>query len=178
MPSSITIMFFISVGIGIVLIIFSLILNKNDKKEKINIDSAQSDLVTEKQNGLLKIIEDADDAIEQLNGLSKSVFKQQEEKYQELLYLYQIIDEKKQELSEVWEKTISLETFRDISTKNGSNEILNNIETANNFVTSNPLYNEIIALYNEGMTITQIAKQLNIGQGEVSLMLELKRRGG
>lgn len=172
MPDSITLMFFISVGIGIILIIFSLILNK---KQNISSELSQSDLITEKQNNLLKIIEDADDAIEQLNGISKSVFEQQEEKYQELLYLYQIIDERKQELSKIWEKTISLEK---IPTKDSSNEILNNTETVNNFVTSNPHYNEIVALYNDGVTITQIAKQLNIGQGEVSLVLELRRRGG
>lgn len=178
MPDSITLMFFISVGIGIILIIFSLILNK---KQNTNSDLSQSDLITEKQNNLLKIIEDADDAIEQLNGISKSIFEQQEEKYQELLYLYQIIDEKKEELSEIWEKTISLETLENISTKNNSSEILNNknnIETANNFVASNPHYNEIVTLHNKGVTITQIAKQLNIGQGEVSLVLELRRRGG
>lgn len=175
MPNSITILFFISVIVGIVLVIISLILGAK-RTEKIELD--QYDSATEKQNELIKVIEDADDAIEQLNSISKSIFEEQEQKYQELLYLYQIIDNNKQELLNMIKKV----KFKDsentldetIKDENIKTDDIKNIET--NF-SSNPIHNQIIDLYNSGKSVTQIAQQLNIGQGEVNLVLELSKRG-
>ncbi len=171
MPNSITILFFISVIIGIVLVIVSLILGAK-KTESIQSDN---DSTTEKQNELIKVIEDADDAIEQLNSISKSIFEEQEQKYQELLYLYQIIDNKKQELLNIKIPTTAFENSSNKNIKDDSKaDDIKNIKL--NFP-SNPIHNKIVSLYNSGKSITQIAQQLNIGQGEVDLVLELNKRG-
>lgn len=181
MPNGITILFFISVIVGIILVVISLILGVK-RNEEIEMD--QFDSTTEKQNELIKVIEDADDAIEQLNSVSKSIFEEQEQKYQELLYLYQIIDDKKQELLNVFDKITSIEFKRDLSgdIKEESFEItdINNKsdrEDKSNFEITDSKNNEIINLYNSGHTVTQIAQQLNIGQGEVSLVIKLNKRG-
>lgn len=164
MPDSITIMFFISVIVGIILIIISLVLNKETKKEEINFNLSE---INKKQDELLKVIDEADSAIEQLNNISKNILEEQQDKYKELLYLYQIIDEKKEELSKIWEKTTSLEL------KNDTSEVL-----VNKINLDNPKYVEIIEMYNKGIEIKQIAKQLNLGVGEINLVLELNKREG
>lgn len=164
MPDSITIMFFISVIVGIILIIISLVLNKETKKEEINFNLSE---INKKQDELLKVIDEADNAIEQLNNISKNILEEQQDKYKELLYLYQIIDEKKEELSKIWEKTTSLEL------KNDTSEVL-----VNKINLDNPKYVEIIEMYNKGIEIKQIAKQLNLGVGEINLVLELNKREG
>lgn len=164
MPDSITIMFFISVIVGIILIIISLVLNKETKKEEINFNLSE---INKKQDELLKVIDEADSAIEQLNNISKNILEEQQDKYKELLYLYQIIDEKKEELSKIWKKTTSLEL------KNDTSEVL-----VNKINLDNPKYVEIIEMYNKGIEIKQIAKQLNLGVGEINLVLELNKREG
>jgi len=171
MPNSITILFFISVIIGIVLVIVSLILGAK-KTESIQSDN---DSTTEKQNELIKVIDDADDAIEQLNSISKSIFEEQEQKYQELLYLYQIIDNKKQELLNIKLPSTAFEDNLNKNIKNDSKA--NDIKNIKLNFTSNPIHSKIVDLYNSGKSITQIAQQLNIGQGEVDLVLELNKRG-
>lgn len=181
MPNGITILFFISVIVGIILVVISLILGVK-RNEEIEMD--QFDSTTEKQNELIKVIEDADDAIEQLNSVSKSIFEEQEQKYQELLYLYQIIDDKKQELLNVFDEVTSVKFERDLS-KDLKEEVfkvtdINDItdkEDKNISNISNSKHGEIIDLYNSGHTVTQIAQQLNIGQGEVSLVIKLNQRG-
>lgn len=173
-----TILFFISAIVGIILVVISLILGVKRTEE---IEMNQLDSTTEKQNELIKVIEDADDAIEQLNSVSKSIFEEQEQKYQELLYLYQIIDDKKQELLNVFDKVTSVEfkenLNEDIKKESFKVTDINNKKDENNFVATNSKHNEIIDLYNSGHTVTQIAQQLNIGQGEVSLIIKLNKRG-
>ncbi len=171
MPNSITILFFISVIIGIVLVIISLILGAK-KTESIQSDN---DSTTEKQNELIKVIDDADDAIEQLNSISKSIFEEQEQKYQELLYLYQIIDNKKQELLNIkLPSTVSENSLNKNIKYDSKADDVKNIKLS---FPSNPIHNKIVSLYNSGKSVTQIAQQLNIGQGEVELVLELNKRG-
>lgn len=181
MPNGMTILFFISAIVGIILVVISLILGVKRTEE---IEMNQLDSTTEKQNELIKVIEDADDAIEQLNSVSKSIFEEQEQKYQELLYLYQIIDDKKQELLNIFDKITSIESKRDLNEdiKEESFKVTdinnkNDKEDENGFTVTDSKHNEIIDLYNSGHTVTQIAQQLNMGQGEVSLIIELNKRG-
>lgn len=204
MPYGITITFVVLFLTGIIIIILVWFIDKYIKKQDVNIDLTETDLLSTKQDSLIKTINDADDAIEQFNGISKHVFEKQEEKYQELLYLYQIIDEKKQELLE-FSKSINLVKKDDIHSDSIINDtVIDNIEEKSNMdktdeideiskidkidektkvehiksniVKSNTKYDEIIKLYNSNMTVTQIARQLNIGQGEVNLVLELKKQ--
>jgi hypothetical protein len=151
-------------------------------------------LFEQKKADLVRTVEDADDAIEQLNTLSKHIFENQEQKYQELLYLYQMIDEKKQELLNIQEDSkhlskdinileddhsIEIQELEKQTLNSGTSIKIDELEKSKDGLPTKITKNEqILRLKNEGLSIIQIAKQLNIGQGEVSLVLELKRKGG
>lgn len=135
--------------IGFALIVFSFV----KKEEKNKFDFSEIESFTELVN---KSIEEVDDAIEQLNKLSDNVFKEFEEKYQELLFLYQLIDEKKIKI--------------DRKIDNQSNpKNLKNV----NFIYKNPHLEEIKKLQMQGMTVSDISKKLNMGKGEVKFIMEL-----
>lgn len=191
---SFTIVFLTLIVIGIIILFFSFTFrNKDTGKEnnisQIAIDSNQ--IFEQKKEALVNTIHDADDAIEQLNALTKHIFHEQEKKYEELLFLYQMIDEKKQELMDIQMNTNikasnnALNDIGEVQTDKmvyTSQEVDNSIEInqADNIQQLKKITkkDQILKLYNDGMNITQIAKQLDIGQGEVGLILELKRKGG
>ena len=99
---------------------------------------------------------DADKAMEELNNLSRDVFNEFDEKYKELLFLYEMLDSKKNDSrKEVREAAKKAET------------------KLSAFV--NPKLKDILELKGKGMTVNQIAKTLNMGQGEVQLIMNLGR---
>lgn len=169
----VNIMFLISVIVGIILIIISIILSlkkDNSPQKPPQNDFLDLTLADKLQNDLLKTIDEADDTIEQLNGISKNILEEQEEKYKELLYLYQLIDEKKQELNNLYQN-LNLDNQEDTSYKD-----LKIDDMISKFISTNPKFAQIVDLSAEGKTEVEIAKQLNIGQGEVKFILEFKKR--
>lgn len=102
---------------------------------------------------------------DEFSDLSNTVFKEMEEKHQELLFLYKLIDEKKNELSafEVHKAVDNL------SSKGVDVSVNDNMPPKY----KNPRLKEIIELKNSGLTVAEIAKKLDIGQGEVSLIMEI-----
>lgn len=106
-------------------------------------------------------ISEADSAAEELDKMAKSVFEEFDGKYQELLFLYTLIEEKKQETSQGYrKKPIEPTSKTDILVDEG-------------FRIQNPKYNQINEMQQQGQTVAEIAKHLNMGQGEVKLILEL-----
>ncbi len=94
---------------------------------------------------------------EQINSRTDEIFKQLDDKYQEILFLYSLIDNKKQELADYYSKTPETKA-----------------ETPRTRVVSKK-HKEIIDHYSNGESCADIAKKLNIGQGEVRLVLELEK---
>jgi len=138
--------------IGFGFIIFSLFKKDDSKSEGINIDAVNKLI----DNSLA----DIDNAMGQLNSLSNDVFKEFEEKYQQLLFLYQLIDDKKEEV---------------INLQHKSNIV--NKRKRKNFKYNNPYLEEILKLQSQGLSIAEISKTLGIGQGEVKLIAELGKKG-
>lgn len=101
---------------------------------------------------------EADNAAEELHKLAGSVIGEIENKYQELLFLYNLIDEKKKEL------------YAEYGSMNAAKE------KAPKKILKHPKQQEIIKLAGEGAAVREIAKRLGMGQGEVSLILELGSR--
>lgn len=99
---------------------------------------------------------EADNAMDEFNNLSKDVFTEFDEKYKELLFLYEMLDSKKND-----------------STKEVKEAVKKAEEKISIMV--NPKLKEILELKNKGMSISNIAKTLNMGQGEVQLILNLSR---
>ena len=151
----------IAIIFGIGIVIFSIIKFKPEE----NSSTDDLDRTVEK---LAASINDADNAIEEINKLSKSVLDEISIKYQELLHLYSIIDEKEKSLSSTY-KQVDV-SIQDTFTPNKPARAKSPPDISS---INNPKHREIIALSNSGMNVSEIAKRLNLGQGEVSLVLEL-----
>lgn len=132
--------------VGFALIIFAVF--RKEDNFKFNIDEAK-----EKEILLNKSISDADNAIDELNKFCSDAFEEFEEKYQEMLFLYQMIEEKKKE-------TINDVAYGSKMPKGKSNY-------------NNPKLKEIRMLQKQGLSTAEIAKKLNMGQGEIRLISEL-----
>ena len=99
---------------------------------------------------------EADQTVEELNKTAKKIFEEMEDKHQELLFLYNMIEERKGE--EIGSASDII--FGDARQKRSENH-------------KNPKLGKIRTLYEQGMTEEEIAKTLGIGQGEVKLILSL-----
>jgi hypothetical protein len=119
---------------------------------------------------------DADHALEELSKLSQNIFDEITAKYKELLYLYQLIEQKQGGMHD--------STLVQSHTLNHSHHIKPVAPTSTSteqeqqnfmavFNSTNLKHNEIQQLYKKGMSISDIAKALNIGQGEVSLVIQM-----
>jgi len=114
--------------------------------------------VAENLRTLNASVEEADNAAEELHKLTDSAMKELDNKYQELLFLYNLIDEKKKELYTIYKET-------------GARP-----EPRVKKPLKHPKHQEIKNLLGEGLAVNEIAKKLGMGQGEVSLILELGNR--
>lgn len=152
-----------------------------------------------KNNEFGEKFKDADKIMNELSSFSENVFKDVDGKHQELMFLYTLIDEKKQELVDAYNKSMEpqvqqvpvaeakveqkpkhisavVDTSRyvDNAKWEKAKEVkVNKEEFSKSFVDSNPQHREILKLYSEGATVADIAKKLAIGQMEVKLILEL-----
>lgn len=111
-------------------------------------------------------VADADNVIGELSDISSSVFKELDDKYQELLFLYNLVDEKKKELLGTGVKD---ELMRTDNAK-GINILVNDTVVP---AYKNPKLKKITELERSGMSVGEIAKELGMGKGEVSLIMEL-----
>lgn len=162
--TSVILICLIFVGFG--LIIFSVF--RKESTYKINVEEAKA-----VQEDLNVAIEDADGAINELNGLCSNAFDEFEEKYQELLFLYQMIEEKKNNSSlniKVDNENTKAEK-KSAKEKTVSSKKNENKTRKSNY--ANPKLSDILKLQKQGLSIAEIAKELNMGQGEVKLIAEL-----
>ena len=152
---------------GVVLIMYSAY-NFYDGTDKKNVDESFSleDNIENKLKAIDSSVADADNAIGELSEMSSSMFKELEEKYQELLFLYNLLDEKKSEILPGGNRGKNVK----VAEPENINVLINDI-TSKGY--KNPKLKEIKELKDGGLSIAQIAKKLNMGQGEVSLILEL-----
>lgn len=166
------IIFFLCVGFG--LIIFSVF----RKEEKTDYDFFQAENTLSLVN---EAIEEVDNAIEHLNKLSLDVFKEFDEKYQELLFLYQLLEEKKSGVGKSYDVLPS-----DLAYEVGEAGVVlkapempeeQEFKPSQTVYYNNPRLAEIQSLRNSGFSISEISKKLRMGQGEVKLIIELGNFG-
>ena len=101
-------------------------------------------------------VSEADQVMEEINKTAKTIFEELEDKHQELLFLYNMIEERKND--EIG--PVSDIVYSDARHKRSDNY-------------KNPKLGKIKTLYDQGMTEEEIAKTLGIGQGEVKLILSI-----
>ena len=140
---------------GVALVILSFFIQSGPKNDR---DVNSFDGVDRVLKAVDDSVTEADNAAEELHKLAGSVTKELDNKYQELLFLYNLIDEKKKELYD----NQKISSFKRDDTKKKP--------------LKHPKQQEILALVNEGATVPEIAKKLGMGQGEVNLILDLGNR--
>lgn len=164
----IQILLLVAAVLGIFLMVFSLIrFGKDDKKP-------ESTSYYEMDNNIKAInssLDEAEKAVEELNKFAESVLSDIDDKHQELLFIYNLIDEKKNEVMRLYgnydvPKTAEVEQTARKKPSKASKDPKMSI---------NPRNNEIIGMFENGMSVSEISKALDIGQGEVKLILELSR---
>lgn len=151
---------------GATFILYSLLFLKPGKGNE------EGSVNMERVERVLEVMDNADNTADELYKLSKDVVSEIDDKYQQLLYLYNMIDEKAAKLGTAGTIDISVddaigfsgekEKVKEMASRKGLNPNL-----------INEKYRAVFDLYNRGNDIPEIARALNIGQGEVKLVLEL-----
>jgi len=144
----------ILIFIGILLVVFACL------SKKKAVDNEESYFNADMSVRLVRnAISDANDTIERLNKLSSDTLEKFENKYQELLFLYQMIDDMKEKRSET-----GLDDYQ---------KGFNFQKDEKSGVSKNPNYDRIKNMRENGFSISEISKALNMGQSEIKLILEI-----
>ena len=137
-------MLIVGVVVGAMIVLYAFLSSDDDEVvKKKEIDAA---------------ISEVDETIAELNDTSRTIMKEFDYKYQELLFLYNLIDEKKKALVTFEEEAV-------LGDEAGTGAI--------EAIFQNPKIYEILQLQKRGLSVSEIAKTLEIGQGEVSMIISL-----
>lgn len=142
----------------------------------------------EKKNKLVEIINDAELMIEELNKFSDYVVTQMDFKNEELSINLKKAHEEIEGLAQKTQNVVNLASEANKMRKNemsedmkrgiiGQNtEMAVNESSINNVIPINSKYSEVLRLSKSGISEVEIAKRLNIGKGEIQLILELNKQ--
>ena len=177
--------------IGIIFIVLSFIVkDKNSIKDTNTKDKLIQDFnfINQNHNKIdsdkEEMMKEISNKILELNDYSSFIKKELNDKHKELLFLYQLISEKEKNIKKLStlnnnimeEKEEIIKIEDEIIDSNDKTIEKNNKVIENNYpINSQNIENknqEVIELYNEGYSITDIAKIMSLGKGEVKLILE------
>jgi len=143
----------------------------------------QGQAISQKLGVLESSVTEADEAISELNDMSKTVFKEFENKYQELLFLYNLIDEKEKRIGQGGSPSampepanLAARAGHAYDQARGLEEYAKRIDIIvddGKKMDINPKFANVLDLHRKGKSIEEIAKQLDMGKGEISLILTL-----
>lgn len=146
------------IGLGITIISLFLIFSDRLKGEGLYFD------IYVKEQEIRKAITDADEMIDELKYTSEAVINEIEQNISDFRKYF-----KKIKTREIDQSIIEVVTESTNSPNKGSNTI-----KEEKISQINEKMSKIYEYYNEGMEVEEIAKKLNIGKGEVSLILTLR----
>ncbi len=150
--------------IGFILIGVSLYLIKKEEKDRKELNLKLDEAFTSINDAL----ESFDIQVSDFNNTCELIFREIEEKSQELFVLYGLIEEQKN-------NGVVENTKKKTNNKKSNKQEPAKKTTDNSFIYKNKNATEIFKLYDEGMSVTEIAKKLSIGKGEVQLMLNIRK---
>jgi len=113
----------------------------------------------------------SDSALEEINRTARLALDEINEKYQAMMFLYGLLDTKKKEIS-------ALTEFKPANKKPGEAPASAERRARQAEIKKSARYERIAALKREGLSVPEIAKRLDIGQGEVQLTIGLAERAG
>jgi ATP/maltotriose-dependent transcriptional regulator MalT len=170
--------FYISiVFLGIILIITALVWIALDKR-KAHVDAKQ---IEEKKNELIRVIEDAEQMLLELNKFSDYIVTQINEKNDQLNDKLNEFEDRVSRINIEQSKTQDLildNSFFDNREK-GTEFQSNNYDKVKKkdekVIPINIRHKEILQLSSTGLSDTEIAKRLNMGKGEIQLILDMNK---
>ena len=154
---------FLSAIIGVLLAIVAFVLHlvtrKADNRSSLAVDQA------------------ANAALMEINRTSQLVLDELNTKHQELLFLYQLLDEKKKDIDAGNAQTIVAAPLAPVTLIapakiTPAKKIVRKIHSR----PAHPKYEKIKELQSSGLTVAEIAQQLEMGKGEVKLFINLAGR--
>ena len=173
---------------GAILIIVSLFLKSKKIKYKNDIKKNKNN-----QQELANIYNNTNEKMKALNEYSEFILDEVEKRHKELLFMYQLISEKEKSLNsnavnsniinDTYKKTKTKskifkeqKEYKDKNNQKGKNTVDlsekdNSVEIKNKEIKD--YHKQILDLYNNGLAIKEIAKKLDIGIGEVKLVIDL-----
>ncbi|HCC08285.1 MAG TPA: hypothetical protein DEP72_09045 [Clostridiales bacterium] len=180
---------------GLIVFIFGYISKYELVKDGYIEESNLSKVTKEKEELSLKV-DEADKVLQELNKFSTYVSKELDTKHKELLFLYQMIDEKQESLAkkekEVVKKTKKVtldEKNEERSIKENKQKTEANEKEEHQFTTINDelkvknilkgnqtIQEKIQALHNAGKSIDEIASTLRKGKNEIRLMIGMGKK--
>ena len=146
----------LSMIVGVALIVYSIVLYSRSGSEG---NSASNYFEAANTMKFVEAsLEEINNTMDELGETSKFIFDEMEKKYQELLILYSLIDQKKQEVAGSYSAVQAPGPQDDHPTQpyRGS-----------------PHMYKVRKLQEEGVSVEDTAKRLGIGKGEVQLLREL-----
>ncbi len=164
-----------------IIIISSIIVEKEDEgqgKEYISgelnniLDEVKEETIEETEEYLSRL---SNEKIISVTELSDQVLEKIKNNHEEVIFMYNMLNDKEKELKklvtgiDLSNKIVNNEEkqLQDGSTKHYSEKEVKSSNTSDN---NNE---EILTLHSQGKSINEIAKMLNIGRGEVSLVINL-----
>lgn len=164
-------------GIGILIILISIILifisNQSDQGNV-------SEEILKSDDELVITIESLENIIYDINDTFNNTIDEIEKKYEKLETKIHYVDKK---ASENYENVALSNAYNNDNYENNTNDYIDNKTNNENTMDKKTFFSgnrslEIINLKNKGLSVQQIAKELNIGTGEVILILNLKKAKG
>jgi len=154
--------------VGAIFVLHGALSRNPDDEETVTYGDGFSHLEKRLTN-LETTMTEADEAAVVLDDMTKNAFKEFDEKYQTLLFLYNMIDDKQKNMAQ---KEISA-AVAPVQQLCPAADPLAELVTRRKGASINPKYDIVLQMQAEGKTHDEIAKELNMGKGQVALILNL-----
>ncbi len=149
---------FFCIVTGILFLISTIRMSSVKKWMKVQIK-----ILENKKQELEELIGSSTDMVNELNGVSDYVAELIGNRTEELNSAIKTVDERLAECRSLFEQT-KQENIVEFPSRNISGSVTHSRK------------DEIEELYNEGHSVSEIAKELNVGKGEIELMLGITER--
>ena len=137
------------------------------------------------KSSLEKIDSATDNALSEIEKTANLVLGDINEKYQAMLFLYNLLDEKKKEINAITEIKIPKRQAAEAIEEPAPNKVQTPPAAATYErkpkqraprTKINTRYDKVLKMHDDGLSVAEIAKNLNIGQGEVQLTMDLAKK--
>ena len=160
-------MFLMSIILGLLIVIGSILLIRNEFKKSLDLKiSKLGDFSDVEKRKIIEVIEDLEDEINNLNNAFYDIVNDLEGKYS--------IHEKQIELLEEKLKTMQANHSTGMPKKE-VNDLKKDIKEQKELLEDTSIRGRAIKMRSENMSIRDIAKTLDIGVGELKLLLNINK---